>query len=122
MTRSTSENTDSSASWDYIQQWIFNCWNNHPSCRLRPPSLPEVVPTRLLDVACFDEDVRLCEISTMETDACYMTLSHRWGNKVPTRLLSHNYHEFKLKIWLPDLPQTFKDAVKITRRLNIRYL
>jgi hypothetical protein len=51
-----------------------------------------------------------------------MTLSHCWG---PTNFITTTENTFKQRIagiLLADLPQTFKEAVSLTRNLGIQYL
>jgi hypothetical protein len=53
----------------------------------------------------------------------YTTLSHCWGkiNKLP-RTTKQNIEEHMQGIHLERLPQTFKDAVLVTRELGLKYL
>ncbi|KAH8884110.1 HET-domain-containing protein, partial [Thozetella sp. PMI_491] len=52
----------------------------------------------------------------------WITLSHTWGGDDSCRLLKANLQARMAKIPLSELPQTFYDAVIITRKLNISYL
>ncbi|PMD26175.1 heterokaryon incompatibility [Hyaloscypha hepaticicola] len=51
-----------------------------------------------------------------------MTLSHRWGDATFIKLLKKNADELKVGILIDHLPQTFRDAVEVTRKFNIHYL
>ncbi|KAK2746243.1 tol-like protein [Colletotrichum kahawae] len=58
-------------------------------------------------------------------DARYVALSHRWGDTQKHRpLLTQlsNLESFKQAIPQVDIPQTFADAMIVTRRLGIQYL
>ncbi|KAF4778916.1 tol-like protein [Colletotrichum scovillei] len=55
----------------------------------------------------------------------YLALSHRWGSPNQHRkfcTLKENLESFKEEIKLTELPQTFQDAINITRNLGIGYL
>lgn len=58
------------------------------------------------------------------TDApvVYTTLSHRWGQYIPTKLLTENHSSFLQGIELADLPKTFREAIEVTRKLGVPYL
>jgi hypothetical protein len=51
-----------------------------------------------------------------------MTLSHCWGPAQLITTTANTIEQRKAGIPLEDLPQTFKDAVSLTRNLGIRYL
>lgn len=51
-----------------------------------------------------------------------MTLSHCWGTRQPLKLLRETEASLLQGIELNELPQTFQDAVTVTRRCNIPYL
>lgn len=52
----------------------------------------------------------------------YLTLSHRWGEAVPLKLMEHNLDLFRKDIAWGELPRTFQDAVRITRYLGYSYI
>ena len=87
---------------------------------------PNQRPSRLISVGEIgDPYVRISktrdsvDFSTQE----YMTLSHRWGEGVPLRLLKDNQEEFCTQgIQLDRLPKTFQDAVGVTRKLKVPFL
>ncbi|KLU92593.1 hypothetical protein MAPG_11538 [Magnaporthiopsis poae ATCC 64411] len=128
-----SASTQSEESWAQIVNWVSCCANNHPSCRSarqqrssNPPSISEL-PKRLLAVGgAGDSQIRVCETQDIVAGALpiplYTTLSHRWGDIKPTRLLRQGYKSVCQGIRLDALPKTFRDAVLITRKLGIPYL
>jgi hypothetical protein len=66
--------------------------------------------------------VQLRESGEIADDTPYLTLSHCWGGaKIPT-LAHSNYQRYLKAIRMQELPQTFKDAIQLTRHLNVRYL
>jgi hypothetical protein len=52
----------------------------------------------------------------------YATLSHCWGNAPFLKLLKDNFNAFAQSIEFEQLPQTFKDALTITRKLGLEYI
>lgn len=123
---------DSYASSRVITSWLENCIRTHPSCRVHQIgqtsidlSLPEGerLPPRSLDVGdSTSPTVRLIESSHIKGQ--YVTLSHRWpidpSNHFTTTRSSIDSR--KRGFSLEDMPPTFRDAVKATRKLGLRYL
>jgi hypothetical protein len=128
--------TGSEHSWQQINTWLEDCDENHPGCR--SPSVSLWKPNRLLDLGNdehqsirlvvsekhFESNASLSQVSPsrQNTESRYMTISHCWGTSDILRLLSSNAVFFQQSILLDALPETFKDAISITRRLGIRYL
>lgn len=52
----------------------------------------------------------------------YICLSHCWGDFQPIRTTTTNIEDHKKSIPWQFLPQTFQDAIDLTRFLSIRYL
>ncbi|KAI1295944.1 heterokaryon incompatibility protein-domain-containing protein [Xylaria venustula] len=120
-----STHTGSEESWTQVEKWFNRCTETHASCHIHTVAIPiGKCPTRLIHVeATSISGVRLCETSNLTClDLTYATLSHCWGGVVPIRLLGENYDQFHEEIPWDKLPQTFKDAIQVTRNLNIRYL
>ena len=123
---------DKQASFKIISIWLEDCIRTHPSCRIRQIGQmrqdipwPESVklPTRAIDVGDYaSSTIRLIESSHIKGQ--YVALSHRW----PTDPLKHfkttrsSVDNRKRGISLEDMPQTFQDAIKVTRQLGLRYL
>jgi hypothetical protein len=55
-------------------------------------------------------------------DTRYVALSHRWGSDIPLQTVNGNISSLKHSISFDALPKTFKDAVTITRELQVPYL
>lgn len=112
----------SEAHFEVARQWLRDCDTdeNHWKCR---PADPACLPTRLIDVG--DEKdaptVRLYETKPDEKGR-YIALSHPWGDEPHFCTNRLNIEEHKKKIYIDDLPNTFKDAVKTTRELGFQYL
>ena len=65
--------------------------------------------------------VRLMESHNQQC-GCYVALSYVWGTSPSLRLLAKNQKTFMDAIDIDDLPKTIRDAVRVTRALNVRYL
>jgi hypothetical protein len=87
------------------------------------PKTAGLLPTRLLDVS--DNGlVRLLE-NTRVGPGLYVALSHRWGlpqQHVNFSTYRSNIEELKRGILAARLPQTFQDAVRVTRGLGLQRL
>jgi hypothetical protein len=104
-----------------ITYWLDQCTKHHSCLK---GMLKEYVPPRLLD--CREHDLRLVEaadVLSSSSDLRYVALSYCWGTGKPNmRLQTDNIHELYKRIGYGDLPQTFKDAVTIVRRLRVPFL
>src|ERR1700761_5601500 len=115
-------NTGSDRSLHQAEQWIQKCANEHGSrCWRRVDR--DVLPKRLIDVGQFDGDpIRLVDTKEDKIEGDYMTLSHSWGQDKMFKLEQSNLGRFRNGISWHELPNTFREAVKVTRRFNIRYI
>lgn len=79
------------------------------------------LPSRVIDVGL---EPPVLKETTGEIGA-YVALSHCWGtnprNAIPMTTTS-NLDQRKLGIPMTELPRSFQDAIKIVRKLNIRYI
>jgi hypothetical protein len=103
--------------YDLASFWIRDCIDNHRDCD-RIECTP--LPTRVIDVGSENNEPRLY-VSKQE-NAKYTTLSHCWGSKVPMTTTLARVKERQREIKFRELPKTFRDAINITRRLNIQYI
>jgi hypothetical protein len=124
--------------FDILKLWIQDCNQNHPGCRPTSQAARSgadmILPTRLIDVGDISKPyLRLIEPAKEPVyGAKYIALSHRWGDTKEYPSFSTLRHDlsgkgrdidtFKKAIPYEDLPKTFKDAVKCTRAMGIRYL
>ena len=110
-------------SWSQILTWLRQCEQQHGRCK-GPLKTERRLPTRLLDLGTGKsrKGLRLCTTHGLPQDTRYMTLSHRWGGEQAARLLLRNLDAFMESIEEASLPSTFREAIMITRRLEIRYL
>ncbi|CAH0045052.1 unnamed protein product, partial [Clonostachys solani] len=105
-----------------LRAWLEDC-HNHDRCKL-PQTEPKFWPTRAIFVG-DHEQLRLVEEPSGDRD--YLVLSHCWGK--PTKqewegfcTTARNYHRRLKGFRLDDLPETFRDAVEVTRELGKQYL
>ncbi|KAK3392286.1 protein TOL [Sordaria brevicollis] len=120
----TSFHTASEHSWNQAVEWINNCHSSHALCHAaKIMDCHDRRPARLIAVGHpGDTHVRVIETAGLPlSETPFMSLSHCWGKDgVPTQLLQENYDRFtKEGIKLTELPRTFRDAIDVTRRLNL---
>lgn len=69
-----------------------------------------------------EDKIRLVISSTLPSSVEYMTLSHCWGPKAPSRLTRANIESMKTGIFVGDLPRSFQHAIVVTGWFHCRYL
>lgn len=105
-----------------IRQWVEKCQTECTYCNDSSAQSLASYPTRLIDVS--QPPLRLVITASLKPEERlpYVTLSHCWGgNRYFTTqrgTLSKRLRGFAMA----DLPATFRDAISLTRSLNIRYL
>ena len=108
---------------EVIKSWLHDCDTDakHTCNSWRAKGDSRRLPTRLIDVGIEgDATVRLRE--TMPGDVGeWIALSHKWGDRhfFTTRA---NLEQHLSRLDYDNLPATFKDAVRVTRAVNHRYL
>ncbi|RTE84026.1 hypothetical protein BHE90_001452 [Fusarium euwallaceae] len=116
-----------------INTWIKECDENHPKCRGLPqkdgPGSRKAfqLPTRLIDIGQPGSKIKLYETRPEDKteNLKYIALSHQWGDPTASnhfRTTTQNYAAHLNSIDFYKLPDTFKDAVTMTRDMGIRYL
>ena len=115
--------SDMVETWEIAQSWIMNCVVNHPDCtHIRTGSSHK--PSRLIAVGtCIDfSDVHLCMSNEIPADFQYATLSHSWGGYGSSmKLVRDLEQDYKQQIPWEPLPQTFKDAIHVVRKLQAAF-
>jgi len=133
----TSSTTASEESWSKVDPWLHTCLKTHEQCKQTAEQLA-FHPTRLIDVGGDKPVVRLALKEDVANDQRYVALSHCWGKKPMVTLADSNLplkslngdpldnalvlDDFGVGVPFHKLPQTFQDAVEVTRRLQVRYL
>lgn len=102
------------------RRWLAECTGSHAQCNSADSNW---LPTRVLDLGEGNGpiEVRLYETVTGQLDK-YIALSYCWGkcgNLVTTKATLKDRKE---GIPWDSMPQTFRDAAEISRKLEIRYL
>jgi hypothetical protein len=69
-----------------------------------------------------DVSIKLVTTASLNTRPPYTALSYCWGGKGEFKLLRSNFEELLKGTYIHRLPKTIQDAIKVTRRLNFRYL
>ncbi|XP_014559825.1 hypothetical protein COCVIDRAFT_90891 [Bipolaris victoriae FI3] len=106
-----------------VKNWLDYCDQNHscaPSLQSRTNMISRL-PTRLLDVGVDGDNMIRLWVTGAEDTGEWVALSHRWGSKhfsTTTETLQAHLDGMDLN----SLPNTFKDAVAVTRALGRRYL
>jgi len=107
-----------------VREWVTECVESHTECGPLVSS-PFRYPTRLLQVGDLSSPtVQLLETTKGDADMVgpYNTLSYRWGNALPIRLLTTNIDNFRREIAVSLLPKTLADAIVVTRTMGVPYL
>lgn len=116
-----------SAHLEILRQWAINCDSDHEelSCQqhqVGASSVSLTLPTRLIDVGgSNDAEVRLWEPSIRDVGA-WIALSHPWGPPPHFSTNRQNLSAHIAGMRIDELPQTFRDAITVTRSLGLRYL
>ncbi|KAL2076233.1 hypothetical protein VTL71DRAFT_1176 [Oculimacula yallundae] len=108
---------DSEACIDLIRNWTHECLTDHAD--LCPVSISPL-PTRVIDVGSATVSPRV--VVTKGAIGRWVALSHCWGTKVRFILESKNLEARQQAVPLEEMPSSFSDAIKVTRRLGYRYL
>ncbi|KAK6823806.1 hypothetical protein RU639_006243 [Aspergillus parasiticus] len=112
------DHSDDQGVYDFILECLSDCTTTHEHCDARNP-VP--LPSRLLQVSDQNRTCRLVE-PTKNQLGTYTTLSYCWGNGNPLKLTKGLYNSFKNGISWNDLPQLFRDAMRIANRLGVSYI
>ena len=66
--------------------------------------------------------IRLVAADELTGGEIYIALSHCWGNSQPLRLTRTTASRLKVGFPSRELPKTFRDAIDVTRKMQVRYL
>lgn len=112
-------NTGSPSSWNKAKYWLNRCLTEH-ECEQNLGNI-SFLPHRVLDLQATSPSGISLFISR-NTPAQYACLSHCWGSSQPLRTIKSNLRSHKHDLPLQRLPQTFQDAIAVTRHIGLRYL
>ena len=104
-----------------IREWLLECENGHPGC----PRQSRTPPRRLVDVGIPTppsgaRKIRL--IQDHRDPVKYIALSHCWGTEQNFTTKKATLEKRMDEIAWNELPKTYRDAVKVARKLHIRYI
>jgi hypothetical protein len=102
----------------FIRHCLSECEQKHSSCQKGQAMLPK----RVIDVGPPDGSALPYLHLSQGENANYIALSYCWGKLPTVTTTSKTIQERILGMPLETLPQTYVDAIKITRKLGIRYL
>lgn len=108
-----------------VEGWVKACEEEHPKCkRLQPrsSSAKNRRPARILELS--PKGVKLrCDVEAIEQFR-YLTLSHVWSvdPAQQLRLISERLDEFKLEVPMEEMPEIFKEALRIARSIGFKHL
>lgn len=122
LSRQVDPSMSSARTFDLISSWLARCnLKEHPNCHRTIADSLERLPTRLLHVRT-PGHVQLVPTKDMSLDTRWTTLSHCWGDVRPLCLTKCTLPTLCISFSDEKLPQTFRDAANITRRLGVDYL
>jgi Heterokaryon incompatibility protein (HET) len=110
--------SDSDIAFRRLEDRLQECKSNHTYCNAAP--LNEKLPSRVLNVFASDREVALFESNGQK--GRYIALSHCWGTSSRLMATKESLEALKSGIAITFLPKTFQDAIKITRRVAVKYL
>ncbi|KAL2207095.1 HET-domain-containing protein, partial [Sarocladium strictum] len=113
------DSTGSEKSIVRAKGWLEKCVLDHEGCRGGRDG--GFRPTRLLYLG----DKSRISLQTRDdfpNTFSYVTLSHCWGGALFIQLQQNNVELFREEISWDSLPQTFKDAISVARRMGFKYL
>ncbi|CAI9634129.1 unnamed protein product [Alternaria burnsii] len=106
-----------SSCFDTIGRWINQC-TEHVNCS---PQVPVTLPKRVIEIP-IDPLASPKLWVTNGASGRYVILSHCWGTNGLMTLTTSLLSQYQEAIGLESLPNSFRDAIEITRRLGFRYL
>lgn len=120
---------DDPAAFDTARAWLRECIDHHGGECRRGGLDTHILPDMLIDLGTHptSSTLRLCTpspSSNPNTPLSYAALTHCWGGEVPGQTVLANVDARREAIDDADseLPVNFREAVRITRELGIRYL
>jgi Heterokaryon incompatibility protein (HET) len=113
-------NTGSDWSFDRVLIWLSRCVSSH---QCGGDTFAGPMPKRVLDVhqdEQDEQDVRLCQPGGEREK--YVCLSHCWGDARTFITTTSNLSSRLKSIAWDNLPKTYKEAIQIVRKLDVRYI
>jgi hypothetical protein len=112
-------NPDSPEALKQINTWLNLCVEKH-TCAAKDSNY---LPSRLLDVSGNSNEIRLFSPSSKGiSKGKYIALSYCWGRSEPFTTTSETLQSRITGFSVEEMPKTLRDAVGVTRALQIQYL
>jgi hypothetical protein len=103
-----------------VKSWLDSCIFRHQGCTA---PIVSKLPTRVIDVGLRDGAEPTLFVPGPEFKSSYIALSYCWGSGGKRFVLTQDMSEIpNLVLPMKSLPNTLRDAVKITRQLGFRFL
>jgi hypothetical protein len=102
-----------------VKPWIEDCIENHPQCA-QTTKTSGFVPTRLIQLGADQKE--LVRLVSPLAPVKFVALSYCWGISSQPKTTKSNLQSRYLNFNVMDLPQTFQDALAVTRSLGLSYL
>lgn len=99
--------------------WLQTCLEEHSRCGAIGDILSPM-PTRVIDVGDSEKNPSLC--MTNNVPGSWLTLSYCWGKSSDFVLKKETHEQFVAGLPLEDFPPTIRDAITITKAMNMQYL
>ncbi|KAL9119746.1 MAG: hypothetical protein Q9187_003696 [Circinaria calcarea] len=102
-------------------KWLNDCTERHEQCQRATISY---LPKRVLQIDYSEGHPRIHLHQTLSDGetGTYVALSHCWGGNIAVKTLKCNISQYEQHIPWQDIPQTFRDAIEITKRLKFKYI
>ena len=105
--------------FDLARMWLKDCSEKCPNDNCLPIS-DATLPTRIVDVGLSERGDPPKLVLSHGKSGKYVALSHCWGGNITSKTTLALVAQYTKA--LPELPRSFRDAIKITRELGFRYL
>ncbi|KAI1504541.1 HET-domain-containing protein [Biscogniauxia marginata] len=115
----SSTNTASEETMQFIRNCLNECQGSHSLCSKSIPA-GHWYPTRLIEI--LPSGARLIETAETDVIGPYISLSHCWGKANILTLRQSNMGALKKGIEGSSLPDNFRHAIQVCRRLGVNYI
>jgi hypothetical protein len=104
-----------------VSSWLSRCDKNHTLCGSIQRTYDGKTPARLVHVGT-TLNPSLSLVNSLGPEIKFAALSYCWGDAKQVKLQNENLAEFTSAIPEDTLPQTIKDAIILTRALDISHI
>ena len=108
-----------------IRGWLKHCRGRHTSCRGSDTLGSDQQPGRFINVGDLSVPMSSARVHLEKSDGRverYLALSYCWGGYVPKQTTTRNLKTYHESLPFDELPETFRDAIELTRSLGFQYL